>query len=506
MAAYVISGRFGFTYFPRVESETARATLTMQAGTPVATTAAHIARIENAAVQLQRKYTDGATGESVVKNILTSVGWKAGGGRSSPTGSNAEVGQVSLELVAPEVRATDVGTRQLVNEWRELVGAISASKELSYRAEIGRGGNPIGIALIGNNSESIKAISELVKKRLSEYPGLFDIQDSLADGKSQLEISLKDPARFLGLSAKDLGEQIRHAFYGAEVQRLQCGRDDVRVVARFPEKDRNSLANLEQLLIQSNNNVLVPLSNVANFKFEQGAATIKREDRKRRINISADANKEEIDAGNIAQDLTTYLDTLLEQYPGVSYELAGELNEQDESFGSLRYGILLALFAIYSLLAIPLKSYSQPLMVMLVIPFCTIGAILGHGLLGMTLSMMSILGMLALAGVAVNDSLVLVHWINKKRKEGLNTIEAAKTAGTARFRPIFLTSITTFFGLTPLLLEKSTQAQFLIPMAVSLGFGILYATLLSLILIPSAYVILEDFNRAFRWIYPAKVA
>jgi multidrug efflux pump subunit AcrB len=502
VATYVISGRFGFAFFPRVDSETARATLTMQAGTHVNTTSIEIRKIEAAALELQAKYTDDTTKESVIKNVLTSVGWKASGGRASPTGGDSEIGQVSLELTAPEVRTLDIGTRQLVEEWREAVGVISTAKELSYRAEIGRGGDPIAVALLGNDTQAIKELSTLVKQRLAQYPSLFDIQDSLADGKTQLQITLKESAQFLNIDAKQLGEQLRHAFYGLEAQRLQRGRDDVRVVVRFPEIDRNSQSTLEHMQVRTANGVLLPISSIADFTFEQGASTIKREDRQRRVTVSADANKKEINASNIAQDLTTYLDSIIGQYPSISYELAGELKEQGESFGSLQYGILLALFAIYSLLAIPLKSYTQPLIVMLVIPFSTIGAILGHSILGMTLSMMSILGMLALAGVAVNDSLVLVHWINKKRNEGLSTLDAARTAGAARFRPILLTSLTTFFGLSPLLLEKSTQAQFLIPMAVSLGFGILYATLLSLILIPSAYVILDDFKRAFRWLYP----
>ncbi len=504
VATYVISGRFGFTFFPRVESETARATLTMQAGTPVSTTQEHVYKIRQAALALQTKYTDNDTNQSVIKNVLSSVGWTAGGG-ASPNGGNAEIGQVSLELTAPEVRTVDVGTRQLVNEWRTMIGPIIGAKELSYRAEIGRGGDPIAIQLIGNDDQAIEEISSLVKARLSEYPGLFDIQASLADGKSQLQVSLNQQAQFLGITAKDFGEQLRYAFYGAEAQRLQRGRDDVKVMVRYPKQDRESLSSLENMKIRAQTGALIPLANIADFNYEQSPITIKREDRKRVVTVSADANKKEINASQIAADLTAYLDDTLVAYPGISYQLAGELKEQDESFGSLLYGVILALFLIYSLLAIPLKSYTQPVMVMLVIPFSVIGAILGHAVLGMSLSMMSILGMLALAGVAVNDSLVLVHWINKKRITGMSTIEAARTAGAARFRPILLTSLTTFFGLSPLLLEKSTQAQFLIPMAVSLGFGILYATLLSLVLIPSAYVILDDFSRFFKWLYPAKI-
>ncbi len=501
--AYVMSGRFAYTFLPRVESETARASLTMQSGTPEQVTAANIRRIEQAALDLQAKYTDPGTGESVVRNILTSIGWNAVG-RPIANGANAEVGQVSLELMAPEVRTLDIGTRQIVSEWRKSIGSIANAKDLTYRAEIGRGGEPIAVQLIGNDNEAIEALATKVKERLAQYPGLFDIQDTLANGKPQLEFSLKEQANYLGLSTQDLATQIRQAFYGTEVQRLQRERDDVSVIVRYPESERRSIASLDQMKVRAPSGALIPISAVADTKVERGSATIKREDRKRQVSVSADANKNEIDANKIAADLAAYLDEQVQQYPGISYALSGELKEQNESLGSLRFGIFLALFAIYALLAIPLKSYTQPIMVMLVIPFSVIGAILGHWVLGMPLSFMSILGMLALAGVAVNDSLVLVHWINKRRREGMTVLDAARTAGTARFRPILLTSLTTFFGLTPLLLEKSTQAQFLIPMAVSLGFGILYATLLSLILIPSAYVILDDIKRFFRWLYPAR--
>ncbi len=497
--ALAMSGRIGFTFFPKVESETARASLVMQQGTPESITAKHIERITRIARELQQKYTDPETQQSVIKNILSSVGWRVG--RSSANG--AEIGQVSLELVPPETRTMAIGTRQLVSEWRKKIGAIAGAKELSFRAEIGRGGEPISIELIGKNVDELRTISAKVRQQLAQYPALYDIKDTLEDGKAELMLSIKPEAELLGLSAENLGQQVRDAFFGAEVQRLQRGSDDVRVVVRYPEEERRSLASLDTLLISNAQGINIPIGNVSDIKIGQSSATIHRKDRQRLIEVSADADKTKINANLIKAELEVFLNELTQQYSGVRYSFGGEMKEQKETFNSLFYGIIFVLFGVYALLAIPLRSYAQPLIVMLVIPFSIIGALLGHIILGMTLSVMSIMGILALAGVVVNDSLILVDWINRALKKGISIEEATRVAGVARFRAILLTSLTTFFGLTPLLLEQSTQAQFLIPMAASLGFGILYATFLSLLLIPVAYLILADIKRLFSriWVF-----
>ena len=500
IGSFFLSGRYGFTFFPRIESETARATVQMQAGTPVEKTNEHIQSMSKAATILQEKYTDPETQNSVIKNILSSVGWRSIG-HNPQSGGSAEIGQVSLELMPPEERTLDIGTRKLVQEWRELIGSIPGAKDLNYRAEIGRGGEPIDVELLGNNFLQMRDAALKIRQQLTQYPGLFAIKDTLEDGKTEVQLSIKPEARLLGLSASELGEQVKHAFYGAEVQRIQRNRDDVRVVLRYPKEARSSLASLNQLLIRTKAGDNIPISHVADLKISQAASSIQRDNRMRVINISADANKQEVDLPNISADLADFLATLMQSYPDIRYQFSGELEEQKESFDSLKLGIIFVLFAIYALLAIPLRSYAQPLVVMSVIPFCLIGALIGHMIVGINLSLMSILGMLALAGVAVNDSLVLMSWVNKQRALGMTPSDAVRKAGAARFRAILLTSLTTFFGLTPLLLEKSTQAQFLIPMAVSLGFGILYATLLSLILVPSFYLMQEDIKRFFRWVY-----
>nr|VFJ77839.1 MAG: Multidrug efflux pump subunit AcrB [Candidatus Kentron sp. FW] len=495
LIGFAVSGRYGFVFFPRVQSEMARATLSMPVGTPVEVTTGHGERMEDIARRLQDKYRDAATGESVIRNILFLVGTKSraihdkgdsgGNGRSHIT-------QVALELVPPEERTVAVTTYELVREWRRAIGQIPGARELGFRAEIGRTGEPIDIQLVGESFDELTAAAARVKKRLSEYPGVFDIQDSFDVGREEIELTLRPEAELLGLSVSDLGRQVRQAFFGAEAQRIQRGRDDIRVMVRYPAMERRSETSLAQMRIRTPSGTEVPFDTVADVEIGTGFSTIRRIDRHRSVNVTADADKEKTDMNRIMVDMRAFLAELRERWPGVRYTLEGELREQRESFASLYAGLLFVLFTVYALLAIPFRSYVQPVIVMGVIPFGVIGALLGHMIMGINLSIMSIAGLLALSGVVVNDSLVLVDYINRRRREGTPLIDAVRIAGIARFRPILLTSLTTFVGLLPLLFDRSTQAQFLIPMAVSLGFGILYATLLTLFLVPVGYLILED--------------
>lgn len=497
--SFVLSGRYSFTFFPRVQSEIVRATLTMQTGASESITSGHIEKMTAAAEALQTRYTDPASGESVIRNIMTSIGWSAAGsfGSGGPSKGSAELGQVSLELLPPEERNVSITTFDLVDEWRQAIGPIAGARDLNFRAELARGGSPIDVQLSGHDFTTLKVVIAEVRQRLSEYPGVFDIQDTLEDGKAEIELKIRPEAELLGITAADLGRQVRQAFFGAEAQRIQRGRDDVRVMIKYPLEDRRSIGSLDKMRIRTADGHEVPIGNVTEIKPGLGYATITRVDRHRAVDVTADIDKERVDMNQISTDLTALLQDIRLRHPQIRYTFEGEQREQKESFTSLLYGLLFVLFCIYTLLAIPLRSYLQPLVVMLVIPFSLVGAILGHMLLGMNLSIMSVMGILALAGVVVNDSLVLVDWINRRRAEGLSVDDAVKKAGSARFRPILLTSITTFAGLAPLIWEQSTQAQFLIPMAVSLGFGILYATLLSLILVPAGYLILNDLLRLF---------
>lgn len=495
IVSFVVSGRYGYNFFPRIQSETARASLVMPAGTSIEQTRQHVERMGLVAGELQEQFQEPDGSRSLISNILVSIGW-TGGGRPGISG-NPEIGQVTLELVPPEDRMSHVTTSEIVSEWRKRIGAIPGAKELTFRAEIGRGGDPIDVQLTGADFAKLTEVSALIQQRLAEYPGVFDIQDSFDQGKQEIQLRLKPDAELLGLTSSDLGRQVRAAFFGAEAQRIQRGRDDVRVMIRYPQQQRRNLASLETMKIRTVDGIEVPFRQVADAQLGTGYSTIRRVERHRAVNVTADAEKQKVDVNRIAAELSVFLDDLLRDYPGIRYSFEGELREQQDSFGSLLYGVMFVLFAIYALLAIPFKSYLQPLMVMLVIPYSVGGAIIGHMIMGMNLSFMSMLGVLALCGVVVNDSLVLVDFINRRRREGMPLEEAVMTAGGARFRPILLTSVTTFVGLAPLLFETSTQAQFLIPMAISLGFGILFGTFLSLLLVPASYLILEDFIRFF---------
>jgi len=486
----VMSGWSKFIFFPRIPSETIRMSLTLPVGTPFDVTNNFVIDIAEKAEELQEKYRDEETGESVILNILATTGGRGGVSNS---------GSVRFEITPPEERALAITSSELVREWRQIIGVVPGAESLTFRAETGRSSSPIDVQLTGGSLGTLQEVAEKVKERLSTYPTVFEIEDSLSDGKEELRIELTKQGQALGLTRVGISQQVRSAFFGAEVQRIQRGRDDVRVMVRLPQEERSSIANLEKILISTPLGDNVPLSHVATLIPGQSPSTIYRIDLYRTVNVTADIDKTNTNMTILQADLTTYLDELVIQYPGVKTSLEGEAKEQRESFSSLGWALVFVFFIIYVLLAIPFKSYLQPLIVMSIIPFGMIGAIVGHWIMGLDLSIMSLLGLLALVGVVVNDSLVLVDFINKKREETNDLMEAVLTAGASRFRPVMLTSLTTFIGLMPLLFEKSTQAQFLIPMAVSLGFGILFATFITLLLIPVNYMLVERVKNY--WVY-----
>ena len=488
-----IGGHLRFIFFPRVPSEVVRATVYMPQGTPFEATREAVNRMTEAAQDLQADFIDPATGESVIENLFSTVG-SAGGGESN----KSHVGRVAFEVVAPEKRTVAVTSPELVREWRERIGVLPGAREISFIAERVRGGKPIDIQLQGPEFAEMRRVADALKAHLESYPGVFDVFHTFEGGKEEVKLKLRPEAELLGLTLDDLARQVRQAFYGFEVQRIQRGREEVRVFVRFPEAERRSLETLSGMRIRAPDGTEVPFGDVASASFGRGFSTIQRVDRFRAVNVRADVNKETADLEAIKRDLESVLPEILLDYPRVSYVMEGEAREQNESFASVGVGILFVLFVIYVLLAIPFRSYVQPLIVMSVIPFGVAGAMLGHIIMGMTLSIMSIMGMLALCGVVVNDSLVLVDYVNRQRRAGEPLLDAVRGAGLARLRPVILTSLTTFAGLTPLLMEKSTQAQWLIPMAVSLGFGILFATVITLLLIPVNYLILEDLKTLAR--------
>ncbi len=492
VVAVVATGRLRFTFFPPVEGDIVTARLTMPQGTPVETTAAAIVEIEAAARRVQAELDEEYPDVAVVRHVLASVGEQSGSrGGTSGGASSSHLGEVAIELVGGDDRP--IAAAEVAQRWREGTPAVPGAEELTFKSALFTAGDPINVELQATDVELLRRASGQLQQRLAEYPGVFDIADSFRDGKEEIRLAILESAQPLGLTLDDLSRQVRQAFYGEEAQRIQRGRDDLRVMVRYPQDARRSLADLESLRIRTPNGGEVPFYTVARAERGRGYANIKRRDRQRVINVTADVDETVANANEVIADLEAgFLPELLAENPGLRFSFEGAQREQGKVIFSLVTSYGFALFLIFALLAVPLRSYVQPLVIMAVIPFGLVGAIGGHLLLGMNLSMMSVFGVVALSGVVVNASLVLVHYVNEGRRAGVPLDEAVRNAGVARFRPIALTSLTTFMGLMPLLLERSLSAQFLIPMATSLAFGVLFATVISLFLVPSAYVILED--------------
>ncbi|HEY9051556.1 MAG TPA: efflux RND transporter permease subunit, partial [Gammaproteobacteria bacterium] len=494
-AAVVAAGWLHLLFFPKVEGDMANASISFAQGTPVEITEAAVDRMENAAIELQHELKQ-TTGVEQIINRVAVIGVQP----MSRTGNQGgHVAEVTLALAPAEVRTLD--SAEIIRLWREKIGTINGVTQLNFQATLRDSGPGINIELTGADMNRLSDAADALKSRLNDYPGLYDIQDSHETGKQEVQLRLKPEAEHLGVNTQMLARQVRQAFYGEEIQRIQRGRDDVRVFVRYPEQQRKSLYFLESMFIRLPGGVEIPINQVADVSYGFGPSEIKRINRKRVIEVSAQVDESRAVPGQVMEDLSgDFLQRIHTLYPGVSWDKAGRQKDQDELIDSMVQGFFLALLGIYILMAIPFRSYVQPLMVMSAIPFGLIGAVLGHLLLGLDISLLSLSGMIAVAGVVVNDNLVLVDYINRNCHAGKPVAKAIRDAGVARFRPIILTSLTTFAGLTPLMLERSVQAQFLIPMAVSLAFGVLFATVVSLVLVPASYYILEDLRKSFRFL------
>lgn len=485
VASIISSGWMRFNFFPRVQSEVARASLTMPVGTPFDVTQRYIAQVEQAALTLKKKYED--EGNDIITDIFSSVGTKA----SSRMGISSNTGRVMLEMLPPELRENKISSMQVAAEWRRLVGDIPGARSLTIGSYIHGGGAAVDVVLYGDDFKVLREISSQIKEKLSSYSGLYDITDNYETGNEQIELTLKPSAELLGVSMSSLAHQVRWALHGQEVQRFQRGRNEVKVFVRYPKSERNSLDNLKTLLIKTSEGKDIPLEELAIIHHDRGPAAIQHTERFRTLHVTADADRKTVNLPQLRQEIESQVRELLLGYPNVSYAFDGEAKETREGFSSLLMGFSLVLFLMYVMLAIPLRSYLQPLVVMSAIPFGLLGAVAGHLIMGLDLSIQSILGMLALTGVVVNDSLVMVDYTNKARLSGGGLMEGIKMAGNVRFRAILLTSLTTFMGLMPMMFSGGTQAQFLIPMAVSLAFGVLFATFITLLLTPCVYLLAE---------------
>jgi multidrug efflux pump subunit AcrB len=487
------SGRMRYQFFPSVDGDIVYATLTMPQGIPLATTEKAVGQLQEAAEALRAELAESHPGEVFIVHTFSSIGRQLArdGPRDlRPETGGAHLGEVALELLPAMEREID--TMTIADRWRELTPPIPDAVALAFTTQAFAAGAAIDIQLRGADLDSLVQAASALRTKLATYRGVKDIADSFRAGKQELELSLRPEARPLGLTHRDLARQVRQAFYGEEVQRIQRGRDDVKVMVRYPELDRRSLGALEEMRIRTADGTEVPFAAVANARLGRGFATIRRTDRMRVVSVTADVDRIVTTPERVLADLRKDIPALLAPYPGVEFVFEGEQREHGRAIAGLVRGALLALMLIYTLLAIPLKSYAQPLVIMSVIPFGAVGAILGHLIMGWDLVFFSVLGIVALSGVVVNASLVMVHYINTRRDRGLPYLEAVREAGIMRFRPIVLTSLTTYLGLVPLMFEAAVPAQPLVPMAIALGYGVLFASTVTLFLVPCGYVILDD--------------
>ncbi|MDA1370627.1 MAG: efflux RND transporter permease subunit [Proteobacteria bacterium] len=507
--ALLMSGRVIFQFMPSVEGDTVYGTVQMPPGVPGRITENAIAILEAKAIELAAELDEELIGlkasgiapestERVVASILTIIGGRApreGPDRASGGRGNAgssDTAEVVLYLT-PFFDRGQLSSAIIRDRWREKVGTIPDALELTYNSDAFSAGEALNFRLEGRDEENLKIASTQLREELARYPGVFDIADSFRAGKQEVQIQLLERGKTLGLTLNDIATQVRQAFYGAESQRIQRDTDDIRVMVRYPEAQRQSLGNLEDLMIRTPSGAEVPFLSIADFTLGNGYSSINRQDGRRIITVSADIDRAVVTPDEIREEILGIYQAEWDRNLDVQIVVGGEGEQEIESMSELFSTFPLAMLVIYALLAIPLKSYSQPLIIMSVIPFGAIGAICGHFIMGADLVFFSLLGIIALSGVVVNASLVLVVSINRLREDGMGMVASVSKAGMMRFRPIILTSATTFMGLVPLMITANPATFFIIPMAISLAFGILFATVITLFLVPSLYVILHDF-------------
>ncbi len=505
----ILGGHMHWVFWPRFYTDTVSAQLEMPLGTPASTTEAHLKVMAAAAEKLKFKFRDEASGKSVVRNVLVVMG--SFGSRGTPSNSGAShIAEVTLELPPYEERTIESSV--ITAAWRELIGEIPGAKELRFRDSYGGDDDPIDMQIAGQDFPEMLAVSDQLQEKLRTYVGVFDIRDNFEYGKQEIQIiRIKPEAEARGLTREIVARQLRQAFYGDEAQRIQRGRDDVRIMVRYPQTERISLDNLEKMKLRTPDGAEVPFASAVEAIFGRSPTSIKRLDRQRTIDVLADVDKEKMDLEGVKAELAKVMLDLKREHPTMHFRFQGEAREQSESLDQILLGSLFVLFALYALMAIPFRSYWLPFIVLAVIPFGLIGAVLGHMIKGISLSIFSVLGMLTLAGVIVNESLVLIDYINKKRDEGMEPGEAARRAGVARFRAVLLTNLTTFIGFVPLIFESGTKESFLSQMSVSLAFGVMFSFFVTLFLVPINYLVLADVrnfiqrhttSRSRRWLGP----
>ncbi len=478
MAGVLAAGIVKFSFMPRVEADTIRVTIQMVPGVTISRLQQAVKRVEQAAHETVRHFEKQEPG--LLRHIYTAIG-----------GNGAGQAVISMNLVPSDQRK--LSAKEITAYWRDSLKPIPGVEYIQFKSDIMRLGANIHIRLSAPDFDTLESCRDRVVHSLGRYPGVTDITSDLERGEREFQLRLRPEARALGLTAWQLGQQVRSAFYGAEALRMMRGENEVWVMVKYPEEQRRTVYSLYDMRIATPDGSRIPITKAAEITEVQGFSSIKRVDRRRVVNITASVDQSRANAREILMDMQGgVLRQIQTAYPGVKVSLEGESRASKETMGSLKYGFLAVLGAIYLLLAIPFRSYTMPLIVMCSIPFGLVGAVMGHMLLGYDLSIMSVFGMVALCGVVINDALLLMDYAWQLREKGMERIEAMVAAGKRRFRPILLTTLTTFFGLTPMLLERSLQAKFLVPMAISLAFGILFATVVTLVLIPAISLVFED--------------
>jgi len=490
---YIKGGRLPFRLFPKVESDRITATATLPYGTPFEKSLKITEHLHKSAVAVLQKHGN----TNALDGIYASSGSLIGG--FGPMGGNLASGghlaAVEVNLVPLDQR--NITAREFTKLWRKESGQISGVESLTFKFNIGPAtGSPIDVELSHPDNDILESAAARVATALKTYAGVVEIDDGVELGKEQFTFTLKPAAISLGITSLDLARQVRHAFYGAEALRQQRGQDEIKVFVRLPENERRFEDDIMALIMRAPGGQEISIREAANIKRSRAYQEIKRVEGRRTINVTADLASPKYTSKKILDDLQVeLLPSLKSDYPALAYSLEGEQRAQRESMGGMRKGFLVALFALFAVLAVIFKSYSQAVVVLIAIPFGIVGAIGGHIIMGFGMSIISVMGMVALAGVVINDNILLISTANDYRKDGMTALEAAVQAPTRRFRPVLLTSVTTFLGLAPMIFETSVQARFMIPMALSLGFGILFATFITLVLVPSLYLISENFKK-----------
>jgi multidrug efflux pump subunit AcrB len=497
---FVGGGHMKFTFMPAIESDVIVARAELPFGAPVERTRA----VQERMVAVAQELVQENGGNAILRGLFAHVGAAGmmGGGPGGVQGqSGGHLTEAAVYLVPIDQRS--ISAAEFARKWRERLGEMAGVDRIALQFETASsGGKPISVELSHPDIQLLEQAATRLADRLRAFPGVHGIDDGVAGGKPQIDLELKPEARALGLTEMDLARQLRSAYFGAEAVRQQRGRDEVRTYVRLPLEERQSEYGFEQMIVRTPQGGEMPLAQAAWIARDRSYTSIERVDGRRTVTVEADVDQAVTNAQEVNRDLgATLLPALGQEFPDLTHSFGGEQEQQAEIFASLKRNGLLALFVMFALLAAVFRSYIQPLIIMSAIPFGFIGAVVGHIIFGYDLSLMSMLGVVALAGVCVNDSIVFVDAVNHFRQSGMAPRAASVEAGAARFRPILLTSITTFGGLMPMLLETSLQARFLIPMAISLACGVMFATFTTLILVPSLYLIIEDMRRGLGWLF-----